>query len=320
MSAVVLTGATCERNTPGATAQKPAASSNAAAPAPSSSAEGERRDGGSGDGAGEASLVLSGIPGLDFSQLPPAAQRELAAVFTDEFCYCGCPHALGACLKQHTACRHAKRMAILAAGEAANGTSSTEIINLLSRYYLSFRERVSLKADPRLCRGKPDAKVTMIEFSDFECPYCAAAAPILEAFVDKQPDVRFCYSAYPLQSHPNAMPAAQAALFARDQGKFWQMHDALFAQQTSLSREKIVEIGARVGLDRAKLQKALESGQYLEEIQASREAGRAAGLEATPTVYVNGRKLLLSLVPEVLRHTVDDEIEWVANGGKWAED
>jgi protein-disulfide isomerase len=299
-----------------------------AATAPVSTASGNvARDGGSagatssgGGGAGQASLVLSGLPGLDFSELPSGAQRELASVFTDEFCYCGCPHTLGACLKQHTTCRHAKRMALLAAGEAANGLSSTEIINLLSRYYLSFRERSQLKADPRLCRGKPDAKVTLIEFSDFECPYCAAAAPVLEEFADKYPDVRLCYSAYPLQGHPNAMPAAQAALFARDQGKFWQMHDALFAHQSSLSREKIVEIGAKVGLDRAKLQKALESGQYLEEIQASREAGRSAGIEATPTVYVNGRKLLLSLATQSLRHTVDDEIEWVANGGKWAED
>ncbi|HZA14288.1 MAG TPA: thioredoxin domain-containing protein, partial [Myxococcaceae bacterium] len=174
--------------------------------------------------------------------------------------------------------------------------------------------------DPRLCLGKADARVTVIEFSDFECPYCAAAAPLLKGFVDAQPEVRVCYAPYPLQNHPNAMPAAQAALFARDQGKFWEMHDALFANQSSLSREKIVELGARLGLDRARLQKAIEGGQYADELRASRELAQSAGLDATPTVYVNGRKLHLSLSTDALRHTVDDELEWVANGGNWTED
>src|ERR687887_154971 len=122
MCAVVLTGATCEKATPGATAARAAAP----VPAPGRDAGSAGARPAADSGGGPASLVLAGTPGLDFSELPPAAQRELAAVFTDEFCYCGCPHTLGACLRQHTACRHAKRMAILAAGEAANGTSSTE--------------------------------------------------------------------------------------------------------------------------------------------------------------------------------------------------
>jgi predicted DsbA family dithiol-disulfide isomerase len=268
----------------------------------------------------DPSAALASIPGLDVSQLSSGARRELLAVLSDEFCYCGCPHGLGVCLVRHTRCRHARRMALLAAGEAQTGAASIEIINLLSRYYLSFRERSRLEADPRLCRGSADARVTLIEFSDFECPYCAAAAPVLKSFAAENAAVRVCYAPYPLQNHPNAVPAAHAALFARDQGKFWEMHDALFANQSSLSREKIVELGARVGLDRARLQRAMDSGQYADELRANREAAQAAGLEATPTVYVNGRKLHLSLSTDALRHTVEDELEWVANGGKWTED
>jgi hypothetical protein len=310
MAAVGWSGATCDRSGPAPTDRKAgaaptdAAAAAARTPAPSHG----------------PSPALSNIPGLDLSQLSPGARRELAAVLSDEFCYCGCPHTLGACLVQHASCRHARRMALLAAAEARDGMPSSEIINLLSRYYLSFRERAQLKADPRQCRGNPDAKVTLIEFSDFECPYCAAAAPLLKGFVDKNADVRVCYAAYPLQNHPNALLAAQAALFARDHGKFWQMHDALFAHQTSLSREKIVDLGAGLGLDRARLQRALEPGQYADELRASRDAAQAASLDATPTVYVNGRKLHLSLSTDTLRHTVDDELEWVANARNWTED
>jgi protein-disulfide isomerase len=261
------------------------------------------------------------VPGMDFSTLSPSAQQELQSVFSDEFCYCGCPHTLGACLKEHTSCRHAKRMATLAAGEAAAGVPSTEIIVLLSQYYLSFSEpRVKFEPDPRMCMGAGTAKVTLVEFSDFECPYCAAARPILENFARKNPDVRFCFAPFPLGGHPNALPAAQAVMFARDKGKFWELHDALFENQRVLSREKILELGGKVGLNKEELAKALDAGAYLEELQRMKELGRTAGVDATPTVYVNGRKLVLPLGPETLRHTVDDELEWSAHGGAWAKD
>ncbi|MGQ0504775.1 MAG: DsbA family protein, partial [Myxococcaceae bacterium] len=76
--------------------------------------------------------LLTGIPGMDFSALNDGAKRELATVFTDEFCYCGCPHTLGACLKTHASCKHAKRMALLAATEVSAGQPATAVVNTLS--------------------------------------------------------------------------------------------------------------------------------------------------------------------------------------------
>ncbi len=316
MAAVVLaaTGAACDRSGAGAEAPRPSALSvrdagaEAAAEGPAAPAP-----------AGQAAVL--DVPGMDFSSLPPSAQQELQAVFSDEFCYCGCPHTLGACLKEHTTCRHAKRMATLAAGEAAAGVPSAEIIVLLSKYYLSFSEpRVKFAPDSRMCMGPETAKVTLVEFSDFECPYCAAARPILEGFAKKNPEVRFCFAPFPLQGHPNALPAAQAAMFAREKGKFWELHDALFENQLVLSREKILELGGKVGLNKAELAKAIDSGAYVEDLQRMKELGRSAGVDATPSVYVNGRKLVLPLGPETLRHTVEDELEWSGNGGAWAKD
>lgn len=276
-----------------------------------------------GGGSGESDDVaktLSGIPRMDFSALPPAAQKELATVLTDEFCYCGCPHTLGACLKEHPNCRHARRMTVLAASDAAQGIAAVETIVSLSKYYASFpQKRFSPTVDPRQCMGPADAKVTLLSYSDFECPFCAAARPLLESFVKQSGKVRLCWAAFPLNNHPNSMPAANAVLYARDQGKFWPMHDAIFDNQSALSPEFIVQLGVKLGLDGAALQKAISAGAYNAELSASKEAARMAGVESTPTVFINGRQHRLSIDAQTLTHAVDDEFEWLANKG-WAPD
>ena len=266
--------------------------------------------------------VLNGIPGLDFSSLPSSAQRELANVFSDEFCYCGCPHTLGACLKTHPTCKHARRMAVLAASDAAAGVPAVEIILNLSRYYSSFREpRQSFKVDENLCIGKKDAKVTMVEFSDFACPHCAAARPTLEKFArENSSTMRFCFTPFPLSS-PTSIPAAQAALFARDHQKFWEMHDLLFENQTRLlNADQIKALGSRLGLSVPELSKAIDSNKYADEIAAWKDAGNRAGVDATPTVFINGRKHRLSISPDTLQRTLEDEMEWVSNKNSWAPD
>lgn len=258
---------------------------------------------------------------MDFSVLSPPAQRELAQIFTDEFCYCGCPHTLGACLKQHGGCKHAKRMANLAAAESAAGTPSVESILMLSRYYGSFgQKRHGFKPDERMCLGQKEAKVTLVEFADFECPACAQVRPALEAFAQSRPEVRLCYLPFPLSAHPNGMRAGQAAFWAREKGKFWQMHDLMFEHQSDLGPQSLARLAQKLGLSAEELSRELESKKYLDELNASREAGVAAGVDGTPSLFLNGRKLDLPLTPEMLGHTVEDELEWMKQGNSWAAD
>jgi protein-disulfide isomerase len=273
------------------------------------------------DGTG-GSGGLTGYPGMDFSSLPADAQRELATVLSDEFCYCGCPHSLGACLKEHTPCRHAKRMARLAASLVKDGLPGTETIVALSKYYAGFRApRAQIQVDERLCQGNKSAPVTMVEFADFECPSCGAAHPRLAAFMKKNAEkVRFCFSPYPLPSHPNALPAAQAALFARDQGKFWELHDVLFENQTDLGPANLPKLVAKAGLDPAAFQKALKAGTYLKEIERFKAQGAAANIRGTPSVFFNGRPYELGFSEDQLRHSAEDETEWRSSGNAWAKD
>ena len=267
----------------------------------------------------EPSRVLSGITGLDFSKLPASSQKELATVFTDEFDWCGRPMTVAASLKSGNACKHTRRLAVLAASQAMDGSPATEIIVSLSRYNQTFSaRRQAFKPDERMCQGAKDAKVTLVEFSDFECPYCAAARPMLELAIKGRKDTRLCFQPFPLQNHPHSIPAAQAALFARDNGKFWQMHDALFDGQLSISEPMIKETAKKLGMDDKALAKAMSSGKYLDELTASKELGKTAGVDSTPSLYLNGRKLTLGISAEAIGAAIDDELEWTDGKNSWA--
>ena len=266
----------------------------------------------------DPSRVLADVPGFDFNRLPAPAKRELVSVLTDEFDYCGRPLTLLASLKKGDACKHTRRLVGLGATMAADGSAASEIIVSLSRYNQGFnKSRGAFKPDERQCTGPKDAKITIVEFSDFECPACAAARPILEEYVKARSNVRLCWMAYPLPMHPNAMYAGQAALFARDGGKFWQMHDALFDNQLSISEEFIRSLLAKQGLDVKAFEKAVVAKKYLEEIESMKEAGKKAGVDSTPSIYVNGRKYNLGLSAESLSLAVDDELDWVTGNSAW---
>lgn len=267
----------------------------------------------------DPSRVLADVPGFDFSRLPPPAKRELVSVLTDEFDYCGRPLTLLASLKKGDACKHTRRLVGLAATQAAEGAAATEIIVSLSKYNQGFNKaRASFKVDDRQCLGSKDARVTLIEFSDFECPFCAAARPILDSYVKQHAaQVRLCMMPFPLQQHPNALFAGQAALFARDAGKFWAMHDALFDNQLALGEDFIRQLLAKQGLDLKGFEKALSAKKYVEELEASKEQGKKAGVESTPSIYLNGRKYPLGLNVESLSAAVDDELDWLTGNSAW---
>jgi protein-disulfide isomerase len=266
----------------------------------------------------DPSRVLSDVPGFDFSRLPITAKRELVSVLTDEFDYCGRPLTLLASLKKGDACKHTRRLVGLGATLAADGSSANEIIVSLSRYNQGFnKSRSTFKPDERQCLGPKDAKITLVEFSDFECPACAAARPILEEYVKARPTVRLCWMAYPLPMHTNAMYAGQAALFARESGKFWPMHDALFDNQLSISEEFIRSLLTKQGLDVKAFEKVVASKKYVAEIEAMKELGKKAGVDSTPSIFLNGRKYALGLNAEHLSLAIDDELDWMTGNSAW---
>lgn len=255
--------------------------------------------------------TLADIPGFDFSKLSPRAASEFATVLTDEFDYCGKPLTLLATLKNGDACPHTRRMVSLAAQLASSGLGSQEILVALGNHTQSFgRARAKFRIDERSCIGAANAQVTLVEFSDFECPFCAQARPLFESLVKQRQDVRLCWIAFPLPQHPNANVAGQAALFARDNGKFWEMHDALFINQSALSPSVIRTLVGKAGLDVKAYDKAVAARRYLDDLTAQRAQGEAAGVDQTPTIYLNGRKHALDYTKGELAVSIDDEKDW----------
>ncbi|MFN7940892.1 MAG: thioredoxin domain-containing protein [Thermoanaerobaculia bacterium] len=159
-------------------------------------------------------------------------------------------------------------------------------------------------------RGPESAPVTIVEFSDFQCPFCSRLIPILDEmrhdFGDK---IRLVFRQYPLKEiHPLATKAAEAALCAKEQGKFWEMHDALYANQQKLAVEDLKATAAALGLDAPAFAICLDEGRMSAAVASSVFEGRRLGLNSTPSLFVNGR-LLAGLPPkEDLVKLIEEEL------------
>lgn len=174
----------------------------------------------------------------------------------------------------------------------------------------------SLVRDTSHMTGNKDAKVSVVEFGDFECPACAAAEPIIEQlrtdYKDNK-DVNFVFRNFPLPQHTKALISAEAAEAAGEQGKFWEMHDKIYANQESWvnsnSHEAMFEQYARdLGLDVGKFKESLQSNKFNSVIAADKADGESLGVNSTPTIYINGEKAE-GFGPDVLKSAIEAKLK-----------
>lgn len=158
--------------------------------------------------------------------------------------------------------------------------------------------------------GPAMAKVTIVEFSDFQCPYCGRIAPVVKQLKDAfgGKDVRFVFRHYPLPMHPDAPTAARAAVAAQAQGKFWEMHDWMFEHQRDLNQASLEKAAASLGLDMARFKAAMASKETQARIDADSSSASATGVSATPTFFVNGREHVGGMPFEAFKAEIDREI------------
>ncbi|NTX07986.1 thioredoxin domain-containing protein [Myxococcus sp. CA040A] len=157
--------------------------------------------------------------------------------------------------------------------------------------------------------GPATAKVTIVEWSDFECPFCSRAGPTLAQIKKDYPkDVRVVFRHQPLPFHANAKLAAEASEAANEQGRFWEFHDKLFANQKALDRASLEKYAQELGLNVAKFKAALDSGKYKAKVEADSAAGTAVGASGTPTFFVNGRELVGAQPFDAFKRLIDEEI------------
>lgn len=158
-------------------------------------------------------------------------------------------------------------------------------------------------------RGTDGAEVTIVEFSDFQCPYCSQAQPTVERLLHEYSGrVKLVYRHYPLPAHENAFIAAEASECAADEGKFWELHDVMYANQESLDDAGLKKLAAQVGLDGNAFAACLQSGKKAEKINRDLADGRIFGVRATPTFYI-GSQVFEGAPYDKMKAAIENELK-----------
>ncbi len=170
--------------------------------------------------------------------------------------------------------------------------------------YKVAQERLRFLNAPSI--GNPDAPIVIVEFSDFQCPFCRQAFPILKQMVAKYSDqVKFVYADFPItEIHDMAIPAAHAARCANEQGKFWQYHDSLFQNQDNLSQSAFLKLAEMNDLDMQDFATCMDSQKYVQDIQDQFQLGLELGVTGTPTFFVNGRRFPGVIPPDTWNQVI----------------
>ncbi len=167
-----------------------------------------------------------------------------------------------------------------------------------------------VKAGNSYFKGGKNAKVEILEFSEFQCPFCSRVNPTIKQILDTYGDkVKVVFKHNPLPFHKDAPLASEAALAAGEQGKFWEMHDKMFANQRALKRENLEKFAQELGLDMGKFKKALDSGAYKSMIEEDKKMAAKNGARGTPTFFVNGRKIVGAQPFDNFKKMIDEELK-----------
>ncbi len=230
------------------------------------------------------------LPGVDTSSLTPRERREWSAYVSERLAPCSdTPVSIAQCIKEKRNCSRCLPAAKFLVKEVRDGRTKEQVSDgYKSRFDAERIKNIDLADTP--AKGPATAPVTIVEWADFECPFCKRAAPIIESMVERFPGkVRFLFKVYPLAMHQHAEAASKAAFAAQNQGKFWEMHHKLFERAPALEDPELDKIAKEVGLDMKQFKADAESAAVKTRIERDKKQGEAVGLEGTPYIFINGR-------------------------------
>ena len=262
--------------------------------------------------------TVDNLPAVDFSGLTALKTRALLRLLRNHDCTCGCGLKVAECRVKDTTCSWSKGLAAAMGDALRAGKNENDAIAAANATRWAhgpqptkvLEDAVTIPVAGSPVKGPANAPVTLVEYSDFQCPYCFTAVGKLDAVLQAYPGkVKLIFKQFPLDTHSQAALAAAAAIAANQQGKFWPMHDALFAHRRDLSRPAILEMARTVGLDVKKFQTDLDSPETKKTIARDTDDGDRAGVEGTPTVYIDGQKYNGSLELPAIRKFIDDELK-----------
>ena len=265
----------------------------------------------------DAWLKVTEFAGLDQSNLSPEQKRTLLNLLRAEGCTCGCTMHIAECRVKDPRCGRSRSLAAMVSRELREGKTPASIRatleHLLKEAPPVLDEPVPLPIEGAPVKGPANARITLVEFSDFQCPYCAAAVHHIDEVMARHPaDVRLVFKQFPLDIHSQAALAAEAALAAHAQGKFWPMHDKMYANFRDISQERINQWAKEIGLDMARFTADMKSGKYKPVVAKELAQGEQAGVSGTPTLFVDGKHYNGPMETQALEEVLRSELKTLA--------
>jgi protein-disulfide isomerase len=248
-----------------------------------------------GEGGGDASQPHSEktveVKGVDASSLTARERTDWSDDVSHLLAPCADqPVPVAQCVNENRACRACLPAARFLLEQVQRGRTRGQVETAYrERFAADQVKNIDLTDTPS--KGPAGAPVVIVEFADFECPACGAMRPVLDEIFENHHDtIRLLYKHFPLPMHPNGEKAARAAVAAMRQGKFWEMHRALFENQTALGVENVEKLAQNIGLDLARFQKDRDSEMTADFVARNRKQGEALNLSGTPSIFINGRR------------------------------
>jgi len=297
-----LMGAACAKSPPEAHSA-PAASSGGEASAQVGKADSK------GTAAKAGAANAQALPaGIDIAKLDELAKKTFFKVVGAEPSVCGKGESLLVSARNDAGCRRSYNAVRYVARLADQGYTYSEIVEALDKRYRNSEPKMIDVAEAPM-EGNPKAKVALVEFADYECPHCKRFQPVLRQILDEfKNEVRIYFKHYPLPQHTNARLAAEAAVAAQKQGKFWPYQDKLWENQDTLSPAEMEKFAKELGLDVTKFRADLADAKTKARVQKDRVDGGTLGLSSTPTLFINGREYTDAKDTESLREWIKEEL------------
>jgi protein-disulfide isomerase len=256
------------------------------------------------------------LPNVDLAGLSAAQKQAALKALRAQSCTCGCDMHVAECRMKDPSCGESRALAdiiiqaVKAGKDPQKAVAESDFIKRKSATPALLEEAVALPVSGAPVKGPAGARIALVEFSDFECPYCSRAVPKIDAILKAYPnDAKLIYKQFPLPNHPHARMAAQAAVAAQSQDKFWPMYDKLFANFNKLSEATVVALAKESGLDMARFEAERNSAKAKAVVDRDIADGTKVQIAGTPTLFINGKRYNGPLDMTVLKPILDAELK-----------
>ncbi|MCG3173747.1 MAG: hypothetical protein GMKNLPBB_01948 [Myxococcota bacterium] len=259
-------------------------------------------------------LDASSFKNLNLAKLPPDMLKEFGCIAADELCPCDCPASLGVCLANPGMCNRAHRLGRFINVLLENKAAGDQLKEHLTKGFFPTYEskQADLELDNVAFTGPAAADVTIVEFLDFQCPYCRLTFPAIKMAAEqmKGRKVKVVLKHFPLSSHPFSDLFARSFEAAREQKKEWQMAELLFANQDAASPELPVLIAQKLGMNMDKFKSDLQpDGQPAARVERNKLEARRLNLDSTPSIFINNYPFKIGASPDFIQDRAEDILE-----------